>query len=98
MANLMKAITAAMNIEAVKASTGLTLEQKEQQINEQLAAANEAGVAELCAMADELVNNRGETDGMLAAAGFNGRELRRESAIASVQAQIAALTEQAEQE
>jgi len=94
----MRAITAAMNIETIKADVNKTPEQKMAEINEQNAELAQSGVTELCAMADELINNRGETDGMLEAAGFNGRELRRESAIASVQAQIAALTEQAEQE
>lgn len=94
----MRAITAAMNIESAKADVSKTPEQKQADITEQLAVLADSGVSELCAMADELVNNRGETDGMLTAAGFNGRELRRESAIAGVRAQIAALTEQQEQE
>ena len=94
----MRAITAAMNIETIKADVNKTPEQKMAEINEQNAELAQSGVTELCTMADELINNRGETDGMLTAAGFDGRELRRESAIAGVRAQIAALTEQQEQE
>ena len=98
MADLMKAITAAMKIEETKADPNKSPEDKQAEIKEQLAGLQESGIDELCDMANELVNNRGETDGMLAAAGFNGRDLRRDAAIAQTRAAIAALTEQSEQE
>ena len=94
----MRVITAAMNIEATKADVSKTPEAKQAEITEQLAVLQESGVDELCAMADELVNNRGETDGMLQEAGFNGRELRRQSAIAGTIAMINAITEENEQQ
>jgi hypothetical protein len=96
--DIMKAITAAMNIEATKADVNKNPEEKQAEINKQLAVLQESGVDELCTMANELVNNRTETDGLLAAAGLDGPGIRHDAAIAGVQAQIAALTEQDEQQ
>jgi len=97
MTDIMKAITAAMNIEAIKADTTKDAGEKQAEINEQLAVVATCGVDELCAMGNEVVDNRTETDAMLTAAGLNGPGIRRDDAIAGVQAQIAALTEQPEQ-
>ena len=94
----MKAITAAMNIETIKADVDKTPEQKMLEINEQNAIAATCGVDELCAMANEVINNRTETDGLLDEAGFDGPGIRHDNAIAGVQAQIAALTADPDQD
>jgi hypothetical protein len=96
--DIMKAITAAMNIEAIKADGSKDADAKQTEINEQLAVVGTCGIDKLCAMGNEIVNNRTEGDALLAAAGLNGPGIRRDDAIAGVQAQIAALTEQDEQQ
>jgi len=86
---LVDAIRAAVQMESVKVDPTLSAEEKQKQVNEQLAIVSDSNLLELGAIGDEGIELRHEAEQILGEAGINPREYRRENALAGVRATAA---------
>lgn len=86
---LVNAIQAAINMESIKVNVNLNPDEKQTQVNEQLAIIADSNFNTLGAMGDELIDLREQAEQILGEAGIDPKQFRADNALAGVRAAAA---------